>query len=68
MRSRISTSLTRHALAPRFGDHRFLVDQLLQDLLLDAELAQQLFVHLRAVGVAIRLQLRASSALELRGP
>ena len=58
MRSRISTSLTVDALAPRLGDHRFLVDELLQDLLFDAELPQQLLVHLPAVGLAVGLQLR----------
>ena len=55
----------RHALAPRFGDHRLLVNELLQDLLLDAQLPQELFAHLRAVGVAIRLELRRVAALKL---
>ena len=53
------------ALAPRFGHHRFFIDHLLQDLLLDAQLPQQLFVHLRAVGVAIGLQLRVVAPLKL---
>ena len=38
MRSRISTSLTVMPCLRDFGDHRFFVDQLLQDLPIDAEL------------------------------
>jgi hypothetical protein len=39
----------------------------LKDLLLDAELLQQLLVHLTAVGGAIRLQLRLIEPAELAG-
>ena len=41
------------ALLARLGDHRFFVDELLQDLPIDAELLDQLIVDLPAVGVAI---------------
>ena len=58
MRSRTSTSLTRELLAPGLGDHRFLVDQLLEDLPVDAELPQQLLVHLAAVGLPVGVHLR----------
>ena len=68
MRSRISDVADGDALAPRFGDHGLFVDELLENLLLDAQLAQQLFAHLRAVGVAIRLELRRSSGAGTRAP
>ena len=48
-----------------FGERRALVDHLLQDLLLDAELLQQLLVHAAAVGGAVGLQLRLIGAAEL---
>ena len=50
-----------------FGQRRALVHHLLQNLLLDAELLQQLLAHVRAVGVAIRLQLSLIRAPELAG-
>ena len=45
-------------LTSGLGHHRFFVDQLLQDLLLDAELAQELFAHLCAVRLTIGRHLR----------
>ncbi len=53
------------ALLARFGHHGFFVDQLLQDLAIDAELLQQRVVQLAAVGVAIRGHLRVVAAREL---
>ena len=47
----------RQPLALRFGQRRFLFDQLLHDALVDAELLEQLLVHAAAIGVAIRLHL-----------
>ena len=48
-----------------FGQRRALVDHLLQDLLLDAELLQQLLAHVAAVGGAVGLQLSLIGAAEL---
>ena len=56
------------ALLARFGHHGFFVNQLLQDLAIDAELLEQRIVHLAAVGVAIRGDLRVVAARELRRP
>ena len=67
MRCRTSSSLTRDAEPLGFGERRALVDHLLQDLLLDAELLQQLLVHVAAVGGAVRLQLRLIGAAEFVG-
>ena len=64
MRSRISTSLTREALLARFGDHRFFVNQLAENLAIDAELLDQLVVDLAAIGVAIGGHLRVVAARE----
>ena len=64
MRSRISTSLTVMPWLPRFGGHRFFVDELLQDLAIDAELPEQLLVHLRAVRLAVGVHLRRVAPLE----
>ena len=50
-----------------FGERRALVDHLLQDLLLDAELLQQLLAHVAAVRRAVRLQLRLIRAPEFVG-
>ena len=55
----------REALAARFSDHGLFIDHLLQDLLLDPELAQQLLAQLRSIGVAVRLQLGRVAALEV---
>ena len=54
----------REPLALRFGQRRFLFDQLLHDPLVDAELLEQLLVHAAAVGVAIRLHLLLVDAAE----
>ena len=48
-----------------FGERGALVDHLLQDLLLDAELLEQLLAHVAAVRGAVRLQLRLIGAAEL---
>ena len=40
-----------------FDERRLLVDELLENLLLDAELLQQLLADVGAVGVAVGLQL-----------
>ena len=48
-----------------FGERGVLVDHLLQDLLVDAELLEQLLAHVAAVGRAIRLQLRLVGAAEI---
>ncbi len=47
------------------GERRALVDHLLENLLIDAELLQQRFVHVAAVRRAVRLQLRLIRAAEL---
>mgnify|MGYP003694469565 CR=1 FL=1 len=49
MRCRTSSSLTVMPSAVGFGQRGALVDHLLQDLLFDAELLQQLVVHVGAV-------------------
>ena len=54
----------RDALLARLGDHGFFVNELLQDLPIDAELLEQLVVHLPAVGVAIGLDLRVVAPRE----
>ena len=51
-----------------FGERGVLVDHLLQDLLLDAELLQQLLAHVAAVGGAVRLQLRLVACGGTRRP
>ena len=55
------------ALALGLGQRRLLVDHLLQDLLVDAELAQQLLVDVAAVRRLVRLHLREIATLELAG-
>ena len=57
IRARTSASLAVMPLALRFGQRRFLFDHLLHDALVDAELLEQLLVHVAAIGVAIRLHL-----------
>ena len=57
----------RDAEALGFGQRGALVDHLLQDLLVDAELLQQLLAHVAAVRRAVRLQLRLIGAAELAG-
>ncbi len=52
------------ALAPRFGERRLFLDELLHDPLIDAELLEQALVHAAAVGVAIRLHLLLVDAAE----
>ena len=49
MRWATSWSLTRDAETLGLGERGALVDHLLQDLLVDAELLQQLLVHVAAV-------------------
>ena len=49
-----------------FGEGGALVDHLLQDLLVDAQLLEQLVVHVAAVGGAIGLQLSLIGAAEIR--
>ena len=53
--------------APRFGDRRLLVHHLLEDLLLDAQLLEQLLAHVAAVRGSVRLQLRLVGAPEIAG-
>ena len=55
----------RDVEAFRFGERRPLVDHLLQDLLLDAELPQQLVAHVGAVCRTVGLDLRLIGPLEL---
>ena len=50
-----------------FGERRLLIDQLLKDLLVDAELLQELFADVAAVRVAIRLQLGVVGAAKIAG-
>ena len=64
MRCRTSSSLT-DAEPFGFGERGALVDHLLQDLLLDAELLEQLVVHLAAVRRAVGLQLSLIDAAEV---
>ena len=65
MRWRTSSSLTWMPSALGFGERRLLVDHLLQDLLIDAELLQQLLAHVAAVRGPVGLQLRLVGAAEL---
>ena len=55
------------AQAIGFRERGALVDHLLEDLLIDAELLQQLFVHVAAVRGAVRLQLRLIRPAEFVG-
>ena len=66
MRCRTSSSLALDAEPLGLGERRLLIDQLLEDLLVDAELLQELFADVAAVGVAIRLQLGVVAAAEIR--
>jgi AhpD family alkylhydroperoxidase len=50
-----------------FGERCALVDHLLENLLIDAELLQQLVAHIAAVGIAVRLQLSLIGAPEFAG-
>jgi hypothetical protein len=52
-------------LTPGLDGHGLLVDERLQDLLVDAELAQHRLADLPAVRLAVGLQLRGVAALEL---
>ena len=56
------------ALAFGFGQRRLLVDHLLEDLLVDAELAQQLFVDAGAVRLLVRLDLALVAPLKVEAP
>ena len=67
MRCRTSSSLDPDAEPLGFGERGALVDHLLQDLLLDAELLEQLVVHVAAVRGAVRLQLRLVGPPEFAG-
>ena len=64
MRRRTSSSLAVMLQPLGFRERRPLVDQLLQDLLVDAELLQQLSAHVAAVGVPVGLDLRLVGAAE----
>jgi hypothetical protein len=57
----------RHAEPLGFDERRLLVDHLLQNLLVDAELFQQLFTDITAVRVAVRLQLNIVRPPEIGG-